>query len=184
MLLKNTLLCGFFFWYTFFRFIKMQASVHIEGKEHEFNIKLPTTAIRLKQLIAKECGIPVQVQHLYYFPEIPVHMAPQLDEFADDQTFQEHVLNKQVSCVLTFGYFSSWAYFYVHFQPGCAEKAVFRFNSHRLQLIVDVKKDICLETRIPVSKMSLLINGEVLTDNLSLFQLGIQNGTNLSCLLG
>ena len=161
----------------------MQVFIHVEGKEHEFNIKLPAKLDQLKQMIAKECGIPEEVQHLHNFPEIPANALPELNTFADDHTFKEHVLNKQVNCVLTFGDFSTWAYFYIHFQPGCTEKAVYRFKSHKLRSVVDIKKDICLKTKIPVNRIRLSMNGKCLEKNVNFFKLGIQNGTLLKCSL-
>ena len=159
----------------------MQAFVHLEGKEHLLNTKLPTTALQLKQMISNEIGVPVKMQHLHDFPEIPSHQSPQLNLYADDFIFNKHVLNRQVNCVLTFGNFSSWAYFYVHFNDDRVEKAVFRFKSHRMRSIADVKKDVCLKTKLPVKSLILMLDRKVLADKLNLFQCGIKNGTNVCC---
>ena len=159
----------------------MQAFVHLEGREHLLNTKLPTTALQLKQMISDEIGVPVKMQHLHDFPEIPSHQSPQLNLYADDFIFNKHVLNRQVNCVLTFGNFSSWAYFYVHFNDDRVEKAVFRFKSHRMRSVADVKKDVCLKTKLPVSHLIFLLDRKVLSNKLNLFQCGVINGTNLIC---
>ena len=75
--------------------------LHLNGDEQVIEVKnLPATVFQLKRLINRQTGIPVSVQNLFDYLEVP-DQVPGLRYFDDNHVFGDKM--QQACLVLTFG---------------------------------------------------------------------------------
>ena len=158
----------------------MQVVIHLEGAQYIFHdVGLPISVHQIKLLFQNTYGVPVRDQRLFYYPDIPEHGPLAGLRLSDDHhSFVENI--PEVQFVLTLGGVSMWAHFYVILPSGDGRKAVHRMNSHKFKSIAEIKHRILANQRLPVNGFQLSKeNGNLLAENLNLFQCQVENGTNL-----
>ena len=159
----------------------MQMVIHLEAKEFIYNdIKVPTTVLKIKVMLLESLGLPVLHQRLFHFPECP-QQGPGLPLCEDDHSFVQDI--PRIEFVLTLGGVSTCAHFYVLLPPDEYERReVSKMFSCRFASIANIKQRIIDITGLQVKHLSKQVqNGNLLAENLNLFQCEVENGTVLYC---
>ena len=158
----------------------MQMVIYFENKEFKFDdIRVPITVLEIKHLLRESLGSPVRQQRLFYFDDDP-QQGPSLSSCKHDHTFVQDV--PKIELVLTLGEVSAWAHFYVIFPPDQYERRrVHKVFSNRFASIAKVKRRIFYDTGLQVSYLCKK-NGNLIDEDLNLFQCDVENGSILYCL--
>ena len=158
----------------------MQVVVCSEGREFiEDDIRLPITYLIIKIMLQESHGLPVRHQRLFYIPEHPQQSAGL--PLCENEHFVQDV--PRLELVLTLGGVSTWAHFYVILPPDQDEnRKVYKMVSCRFDSIANIKQRVIDDTGLQVNRFSKQEqNGNLLAENLNLFQCEVENGTTLFC---
>ena len=158
----------------------MKVYIHFEGWHQLINVQnQPITVLEIKRRIEIECGLAVvRGQVLWDFQERDMRKCRNAD------ILNANMSNEDIQLVLRMPGFSSWAYFHVCFMSRRDNRNfVSRFTYHRFTKIVQMKRLISHSTMRPMNSFQLhRANGNVLNDNLNLFECGVLNGDMLYCI--
>ena len=158
----------------------MQIVVYSEGREFiEDDIRPPITYLIIKIMLQHSLGIPVRHQRLFYIPEHPQQSAGL--PLCENEDFVPDV--PRLELVLTLGGVSTWAHFYVILPPDQDEnRKVYKMVSCRFDSIANIKQRVIDDTGLQVNRLSKQEqNGNLLVENLNLFQCEVENGSILFC---
>ena len=158
----------------------MKVYIHLEGWHQVINVQnQPVTVGDIKRRFKIECGLAiVRGQVLWDFQERSMRIC------RDADILNANMSNEDIQLVLRMPGFSSWAYFHVCFMSRRDNRTfVSRFTYHRFTKIVQMKRLISDWTMRPMNSFQLhWANGNVLNDNLNLFEYGVLNGDMLYCI--
>ena len=162
----------------------MQVVVHLEGEKFisdEMGVPgIPITVLIIKIFLHESLGLPVRHQRMFYYPEHPcMHVAGLI--LFEDEHFVQYV--PRIEFVLTLGGVSTWAHFYVILPPDQYERReVSKIFSCRFDSIANIKQRVIGVTGLQINRLSKQVqNGNLLAENLNLFQCEVENGTILYC---
>ena len=166
----------------------VQVRISSEGGDHTFNVDVPFTADKVRELIRGRTNIPEESQSLFDYSE------KRETEFELIGT-RVFVANTPQHFVLTMGEFSQWAYFYVILPPyATVKKGVFlrqgvnitrvyqRMNCHKLATVKDLMNMIADFNKLCACEFWLYKENKEskLADiNQNLFEAAVVNGCRL-----
>ena len=158
----------------------MQIAVYLEGENFtsdEVGVPgVPIIVPVIKILLCQSLGIPIFRQRLFYYPEHPCMHCAGLH-------LCEVQYAPRIELVLTLGEVSTWAHFYVILPPDQDEnRKVYKMVSCRFDSIANIKQRVIGVTGLQINRLSKQVqNGNLLAENLNLFQCEVENGTTLFC---
>ena len=153
----------------------VQVRISSEGGEQTFNVDIPFTGEKIKELIRDRTNIPEESQFLFDYPKIPDAEFELIGNRVFDSDTPHHF-------VLTMGEASQWAYFYIILPPYANGTRVYqKMNCHKFATVKDLMNRIASFNKLCTCEYWLYKDQESkLADiNQNLFQAAVVNGSKL-----
>ena len=153
----------------------VQVRISSEGGEQTFNVDIPFTGEKIKELIRDRTNIPEESQFLFDYPKIPDAEFELIGNRVFDSDTPQHF-------VLTMGEASQWAYFYIILPPYANGTRVYqKMNCHKFATVKDLMNRIASFNKLGTCEYWLYKDQEIkLADiNQNLFQAAVVNGSKL-----
>ena len=153
----------------------VQVRISSEGREHTFNVDVPFTGEKIRELIRDRTNIPEETQFLFDYPEIPDAKFELIGNRVFDSDTPHYF-------VLLTGGVSQWAYFYVILPPNAnGTRVIYKDNCHKFATVKELRDRIAAFNNLCTCEFYLYKDqeSELADINQNLFEAAVVNGSKL-----